>query len=56
MGCPGPLGVWFAFLKQPALPGKAPQTKKKIKKIIAHIHTFISLTNKARSTKVEQLK
>jgi hypothetical protein len=29
MGCPA-LGVWVAFLKQPALPGKAPQTKQKI--------------------------
>jgi hypothetical protein len=27
MGCPA-LGVSVAFLKQPALPGKAPQTKK----------------------------
>jgi hypothetical protein len=28
MGCPA-LGVWVAFLKQPALPGEAPnQTKK----------------------------
>jgi hypothetical protein len=25
-------GVWVAFLKQPTLPGKAPQTKKKKKK------------------------
>jgi hypothetical protein len=31
MGCPA-LGVWVAFLKQPALPGEAPQTKKKSKK------------------------
>jgi hypothetical protein len=28
MGCPA-LEVWVAFMKQPALPGKAPQTKKK---------------------------
>jgi hypothetical protein len=27
------IGVSVAFLKQPALPGQAPQTKKKIKKI-----------------------
>jgi hypothetical protein len=27
MGCPA-LGVSVAFLKQPALPGEAPQTKK----------------------------
>jgi hypothetical protein len=26
MGCPA-LGVWVAFLKQPALLGEAPQTK-----------------------------
>jgi hypothetical protein len=26
------LGVWDAFLKQPALPGKARQTKKNLKK------------------------
>jgi hypothetical protein len=34
MGCPV-LGVWVAFLKQPALPGEAPETKfiKKIKKL-----------------------
>jgi hypothetical protein len=31
MGCPA-LGVWVAFLKQPALPGEAPQTKTKSKK------------------------
>jgi hypothetical protein len=28
------LGVWVPFLKQPALPGEAPQTKKKYKSII----------------------
>jgi hypothetical protein len=33
MGCPA-FGVSVAFLKQPALPGKAPETKKKSKKII----------------------
>jgi hypothetical protein len=32
MGCPA-LGVSVAFLKQPALPGEAPQTKKNLKKI-----------------------
>jgi hypothetical protein len=35
MGFPA-LGVWVAFLKQPALPSKAPETKKvqnKFKKI-----------------------
>jgi hypothetical protein len=35
MGCPE-LGIWVGFLKQPALPGKAPQKKilqKKFKKI-----------------------
>jgi hypothetical protein len=26
MGCPA-LGIWVGFLKQPALPGKAPQKK-----------------------------
>jgi hypothetical protein len=31
MGCQA-LGVSVAFLKQPALPGKAPQTKKILKK------------------------
>jgi hypothetical protein len=30
MGCPA-LGIWDGFLKQPVLPGKAPQ-KKKIQK------------------------
>jgi hypothetical protein len=33
MGCPA-LGVLVAFLKQPALPGKAPETKKNSKKIL----------------------
>jgi hypothetical protein len=32
MGCPA-LGIWVSFLKQPALPGEAPQ-KKSSKKII----------------------
>jgi hypothetical protein len=32
MGCPV-LGVWVAFLKQPALPGEAPQTKTNSKQI-----------------------
>jgi hypothetical protein len=31
MGCLA-LGVWVAFLKQPALPGEAPQIKKILKK------------------------
>jgi hypothetical protein len=34
MGCPA-LGIWVGFLKQPALPGEAPQKiilKKKSKK------------------------
>jgi hypothetical protein len=31
MGCPA-LGVSVAFLKQPVLPGEAPQTKKILKK------------------------
>jgi hypothetical protein len=26
MGCPA-LGIWVGFLKQPALPGEAPQKK-----------------------------
>jgi hypothetical protein len=33
MGCPA-LGVLVAFLKQPALPGEAPQAKKNSKKIL----------------------
>jgi hypothetical protein len=33
MGCPA-LGVWVAFLKQPALPGEAPQTKNNSKQIL----------------------
>jgi hypothetical protein len=33
MGCPA-LGVSVAFLKQPAQPGKAPQTQKNSKKIL----------------------
>jgi hypothetical protein len=35
MGCPA-LGIWVGFLKQPALPGEAPQKKilqTKFKKI-----------------------
>jgi hypothetical protein len=31
MGCPA-LGIWVGFLKQPALPGKAPQKKNSSKK------------------------
>jgi hypothetical protein len=30
MGCPA-LGIWVGFLKQPALPGEAPQKKFFIK-------------------------
>jgi hypothetical protein len=33
MGCPA-LGVLVAFLKQPALPGEAPETKKNSKKFL----------------------
>jgi hypothetical protein len=33
LGCPA-LEIWVAFLKQPALPGEAPQTKKKSKKLL----------------------
>jgi hypothetical protein len=33
MGCPA-LGISVAFFKQPALPGKAPETKKNSKKIL----------------------
>jgi hypothetical protein len=32
MGCPA-LGIWVGFLKQPALPGKAPRKKNSSKKI-----------------------
>jgi hypothetical protein len=33
MGCPAlQLGIWVAFLKQPALPGEAPETTKNSKK------------------------
>jgi hypothetical protein len=32
MGCPA-LGIWVGFLKQPALPGEAPQKKNSSKKI-----------------------
>jgi hypothetical protein len=31
MGCPA-LGIWVGFLKQPALPGEAPQKKNSSKK------------------------
>jgi hypothetical protein len=31
MGCPA-LGIWDSFLKQPALPGEAPQNKNSSKK------------------------
>jgi hypothetical protein len=33
MGCPA-LGIWVGFLKQPALPGEAPQKKNSKKKIV----------------------
>jgi hypothetical protein len=33
MGCPA-LGIWVGFLKQPALPGKAPQKNISSKKIL----------------------
>jgi hypothetical protein len=33
MGCPA-LGIWVGFLKQPALPGEAPQKKNSSKKIL----------------------
>jgi hypothetical protein len=33
MGCPA-LGNWVGFLKQPALPGEAPQKKKISKKFL----------------------
>jgi hypothetical protein len=33
MGCPA-WGIWVGFLKQSALPGKAPQNKKNSKKIL----------------------
>jgi hypothetical protein len=36
------LGVWVAFLKQPALPGEAPQTKKKSDKSkVVQKYTFL---------------
>jgi hypothetical protein len=36
MGCPA-LGIWVGFLKQPALPGEAPQKKiLKKKSLITH--------------------
>jgi hypothetical protein len=31
MGCPA-LGIWVGFLKQPALPGEAPEKKTSSKK------------------------
>jgi hypothetical protein len=35
MGCPAyALGIWVGFLKQPALPGEAPQKKNSSKKIL----------------------
>jgi hypothetical protein len=33
MGCPA-LGIWVGFLKQPALPGEAPQNKNTSKNIL----------------------
>jgi hypothetical protein len=33
MGCPA-LGVWVAFLKQPALPGELKQNSKKYKSLM----------------------
>jgi hypothetical protein len=33
LGCPA-LGIWVGFLKQPALPGKAPPQKNSSKKIV----------------------
>jgi hypothetical protein len=39
MGCPlSSIGVSVAFLKQPTLPGEAPQTKKNSKKILKIIN------------------
>jgi hypothetical protein len=33
MGCPA-LGIWGGFLKQPALPGEAPQKKISLNEVI----------------------
>jgi hypothetical protein len=33
MGCPA-LGIWVGFLKQPLLPGEAPQKNNSSKKIL----------------------
>jgi hypothetical protein len=33
MGCPA-LGIWVGFLKQPALPGEAPQNKNSSKNFL----------------------
>jgi hypothetical protein len=38
MGCPA-LGIWVGFLKQPALPGKAPP-KKNLQKNFKKIKTI----------------
>jgi hypothetical protein len=46
MGCPA-LGIWVCFLKQPALPGKAPQ-KKFFKKNSKKYKSLIKITNESK--------
>jgi hypothetical protein len=47
MGCPA-LGIWVGFLKQPALPGEAPQNKNYEKKNYEKkkIHKWIKSSSK----------
>jgi hypothetical protein len=49
MGCPA-LRVSVAFLKLPALPGKAPKTKKNLKKS----KSLIKIPNESNESKVGQ--
>jgi hypothetical protein len=45
MGCPA-LGIWVGFLKQPALPGKAPPKKNSSKKILKIINKKSQMNQK----------
>jgi hypothetical protein len=45
MGCPA-LGIWVGFLKQPALPGKAPPKKNSSKKNLKIINKKSQMNQK----------
>jgi hypothetical protein len=44
MGCP----AWVGFLKQPALPGKAPPKKNSSKKILKNKNHLKKITNESK--------